>query len=65
MEKAEAVRVLKAMECRSPAGGLGPGTHCAACCYGTGYDVRDWDDVELVSAALVTLGSDPLPWKRP
>lgn len=62
MTKIEALAILKSMECVSPAGGLGPGTHCAACCYGTGYDVHDWDDVALVNAALAVLDQPPLPW---
>lgn len=41
---------LAIFECREPAGGLGPGTHCAACCYGTGYVVTCEEEDELVRA---------------
>lgn len=38
------------MVCRQPAGGLGPGTHCAACCYGTGLIITCDEDQALVDA---------------
>lgn len=41
---------LAIFECTTPAGGLGVGTHCAACCYGTGYVVTCWEEDELVAA---------------
>lgn len=41
---------LDIFECRTPAGGLGPGTHCAACCYGTGYLVTCEEEDVLVRA---------------
>lgn len=41
---------LAIFECREPGGGLGPGTHCAACCYGTGYVVTCEEEDVLVRA---------------
>jgi hypothetical protein len=45
-----AAAALAIFECTKPAGGLGPGTHCAACCYGTGYVVTCEEEDELVRA---------------
>ena len=41
-------RALAMFECNDPAGGLGPGTHCSACCYGTGYVITCDEDDRLV-----------------
>lgn len=41
---------LATFECDTPGGGLGPGTHCAACCYGTGFLVTCEEEDELVKA---------------
>lgn len=37
--------------CTSPAGGLGPGSHCAACCYGTGRIITNRSEQAMADAA--------------
>lgn len=41
--------------CTQPAGGLGPGTHCAACCYGTGVVITCEEDQAVLDAGLALL----------
>lgn len=43
--------IVEPLRCMHPAGGLGPGTHCAACCYGTGLIVTDATDQAIAEAA--------------
>jgi hypothetical protein len=47
-----AERLAKAYECTTPAGGLGPGTHCAACCYNTGIAATSMDEFETAQVLL-------------
>jgi hypothetical protein len=65
MTEQEAKQILQDMQCTTPAGGTRPGGHCAACCYGTGFDVTGWDEVALVNEALAVLGQPALPWLPP
>lgn len=37
--------------CTTPGGGLGPGSHCAACCYGTGRIITNRSEQAMADAA--------------
>lgn len=49
---AVAERLAATYECTSPAGGLGPGSHCAACCYGTGIEATSMDEFDTAKVLL-------------
>lgn len=49
---ATAERLAALFECTTPAGGLGPGTHCAACCYGTGIAATSMDEFDTAQVLL-------------
>lgn len=49
---AVAERLAADYECTSPAGGLGPGTHCAACCYGSGIEATSMEEFQTAQILL-------------
>lgn len=43
-------KLIDVTECKTPGGGLGPGSHCAACCYQTGIEASSMAEFEAFGA---------------